>query len=303
MSIYKIYKPFRDVFWTVMTKFNPVYATKLRCRKNLGYEINLTNPKTLNEKLNWLKLFEYRDNEQVTICSDKYKVRDFVSEKGLDHLLLDLYGVWDRAEDIDWKSLPEQFVLKCNHGSGGNIICHDKSKLNKNECVKLLNKWLKDDYGPSRVEFSYEHISRKIIAEELIKTSDGLPPKDYKVFCSYGNPKLLFVASERGEDTKFDYFTPEWEWIPVKNSHKNAKVHPEKPKQLNEMLEHAKTLTQEFPLVRVDFYIENESVIFGEITFLHFGGVRPFVPSHYDREFGDLFPIDELVSEYNKGKK
>jgi len=291
--IRRVYRSWRAFFRTMLSTAAPTLATKIRVKKELGYTPDLKNPKTLNEKMQWLKLNTYYNNPTVTKCADKYAVREFVCEKlGNEDTLVKLYGVWKNPDEIDWDALPGEFVLKSNHSSGNNIICRDKKKLDKADAVAKMKRWLKKDGSLAMAEYSYRDIPRKIIAEEFIRTEDNLPPKDYKFFCEYGEPKLIFVASERYNDnTKFDYFTPEWEWIPVQNCHLNAAAPPAKPEKYEEMLEVARKLAKEFPLVRVDLYYESSKIIFGELTFLHFGGVHGFTPVEYDRIFGDLFKI------------
>lgn len=279
----------------------PETATKILFKKYLGYGLDLKNPHTLNEKMQYLKLRVYKDNPLITKCADKYAVREYVEKCGCGNTLVPLLGVWDKAEDINFDELPNKFVLKCNHGSGTNIICTNKEELDIGKTRKLLNKWLREDFGKQRVEMSYKNIKKKIIAESFIETSDGKPPKDYKIFCSYGEPKFLFVASDRyNNNTKFDYFTIDWKWLPVINGHPNAGEKALKcPKGYNEMLECASKLSKPFPLVRVDFYYENEKVIFGELTFLHFGGLTPFEPSKFDRIFDDMIDTNIMKGIIN----
>ena len=287
--------------WKALAIINPKLATKLRYKKCLGYYPNLSEPKTLNEKLQYLKLYVYKGNPLVKKCTDKYEVRNYVKEKGCADILNELFYVYDNVDQIEFDKLPNSFVLKCNHGSGGNIICRDKTEINFDDCKSKLKKWMKTDFGLERVEYSYEGIKRKILCEKLIDTDDGLPPKDYKFFCSYGEPKLIFVACDRYEGkTKFDYYTPEWEWINVRNGHPNAGPIP-KPHMFDKMKEYASTLSKDFPLVRVDLYCENNRIIFGELTFLHFGGVTPFEPKEFDLKFGNLFPIENIL-KMKKGK-
>ena len=182
--------------------------------------------------------------------------------------------------------------MKCNHGCGGNIICRDKESLDKQDTLIKLNKWLHQEYGLEHVEYSYEGIPRKIICEKLIETEDSQLPRDYKIFCTYGVPKLIYVISERKETTEnLDYFTPDWEWIPVRNGVlTNAGSKLRKPNNLKDLLEYASKLSKIFPIVRVDFYSEFGKVIFGELTFLPTGGCFKLDPPDYDRKFGDLFP-------------
>ncbi len=296
--MHKLYWRVYNMYWITFAKMNPIMATKSRFKKCLGYDLNLDNPRTLNEKMQWLKLNTYYNNPVVRKCADKYAVRDYVISKGCGEILNPLYHVYSSASEIEWNELPEEFVLKCNHGSGGNIICRNKNNLDSRDTITKLNKWMKQEYGLSRVEYSYEGIPKKIICEKFIETEDEKPPKDYKIFCSYGVPKMVFVASDRYEgNTKFDYYTPEWEWIPVKNGHPNRGDTLPKPKMWDQMLKYASVLSKDFPLVRVDLYCEFGKIIFGELTFLHFGGTTAFDPKEYDRIFGDLFPIDDLLGK------
>lgn len=269
----------------------PKAASNIYYKKSIGIPINLKHPQTLNEKLMYLKLNTYWNNSLVNQCADKLKVREFVASKGHPDILVDLLGSWDSTDLIEWDKLPARFALKCNHGSGYNIICNDKSKLNKEETAKQMNKWLKQKYGLMNAEQGiYRKIKPFIIAEEFIKTMDGLPPKDYKFFCSYGDVKLIFVASERiNGRTKFDYYYPDWTWIPVQNCHPNAGP-IQKPDNLNKMIKIASDLSSDFPLVRVDLYNEKGRILFGEMTFTHFGCIHPFEPKDYDYTFGALFP-------------
>lgn len=276
---------------TGISRINPTLASKIRYRRYLGKKLNLENPQTLNEKMMYLKLNKYWDQKYVADCADKYAVREIIKKAGCPEILIDLYGVWDRVEDIDWDLLPEKFAIKCNHGSGYNIICKDKSTFDIEDAKEKLSKWMSEDYGVNRAEQGiYSKIHRKIIAEKFIETADGMPPKDYKFFCSYGDVKFLFVASDRiNNQTKFDYYYPDWTWIPVKNQHPN--VGPvEKPKMLEKMIEYAKILSKDLPLVRVDLYNEGEKINFGELTFTHFGCLNGFDPEEYDLRFGQMFP-------------
>ena len=275
---------------------SPTMTSKIRYRHYMKKKLELKNPQTLNEKMMYLKLNKYWNQQFVSDCADKYVVREFIEKKGCPELLIDLLGAWDNVEDIDWQSLPNKFAIKCNHGSGYNIICTDKSTFDIESAKNKLKKWMKESYGVEKAEQGiYSKIKRKIIAEKFIETSDGKPPKDYKFFCSYGEVKFLFVASDRiNNQTKFDYYYPDWTWIPVKNQHEN--VGPtEKPKMLDEMMRYASILSKELPLVRVDLYNEGDKIIFGELTFTHFGCLNSFDPDEYDLTFGQCFPsIEEL---------
>lgn len=275
----------------VVSRVNPTLASKIRYKHYLGKTLNLDSPQTLNEKMMYLKLNRYWDQQFVADRADKYAVRKVITEAGCPEILIDLYGAWDRVEDIEWDKLPSKFAIKCNHGSGYNIICKDKSTFDIEDAKRKLSKWMAEEYGVERAEQGiYSKIHKKIIAEKFIETADGMPPKDYKFFCSYGEVKFLFVASDRiNNQTKFDYYYPDWTWIPVKNQHPN--VGPtEKPNMLGEMIRYAQILSKDLPLVRVDLYNEGDQIIFGELTFTHFGCLNSFDPDKYDLIFGQCFP-------------
>ncbi len=266
-------------------------ASKIRYEMLMHRKLNIDNPVTLNEKLQFLKLNLYRNNDLVTQCCDKFRVREYVEKYGGGGYLTELYGVYDNAEQIDFDTLPDSFVLKCTHGSGSVIGCQDKSTLDITDTRQKLNSWLKYDYAKTHAELSYVGIKPRIICERYIKTKDGLPPKDYKIFCSYGVPKFLYIASERmNGHVYFDFYDLDWNWIDVRNGHPNHKGLFPKPENFVEMLALASKLSKPFPLVRVDLYNEYGEIIFGELTFLHASGVASFDPDKYDRIFGDYFP-------------
>ncbi|WP_302160118.1 ATP-grasp fold amidoligase family protein [uncultured Ruminococcus sp.] len=254
---------------------------------------NLKKPKLMSEKIMWSAINQYKCDPLVAKCADKVSVRDYIEEKGYAFILNTIYGVWDNANRIDWDHLPSKFVLKCNHASGFNIICTDKSKLNIQETEKKLNKWLATDYWKQSGEIFYKNIPKRIICEKFIETSDGKPPKDYKFFCSHGKVKFLFVAMDRvNNETKFNFFTPEWVPIPVTDiAHPPYKGDIPKPKELEEMIRIAEDLSKPWGQVRVDFYCESDQIVFGELTFMHHGGKPQFSPQKYDKIFGDLFDV------------
>ena len=284
--------------FSLLSKVSPTFVTKALFKHYLGYKLNLKNPRTLNEKMQYLKLTKYRNNALITSCVDKYLVREFVSKKIGSQYLTKLYGAWDSVDEIDFDKLPSSFAMKCNHGSGANILCKDIKKLDISECKQQLSNWIKKPFGDHRAELMYKGIKRKIICEEYIKTSDGKPPKDYKFFCNNGKVKFLFVASDRiNNETKFDYYYPNWEWIPVINGHPNTNNTLIKPDNFDDMIKVAEKLSEDFPFVRVDLYSEDGKIIFGELTFLHFAGLTPFDPEKYDLIFGDLIDISECIKK------
>lgn len=291
MKLKQLIIPIYNRFLCLESFLFPKLRSKRLFKKMVGYKCNLKQPETLNEKLMYNKLNLYWNNELVSQCADKYRVRSFVKDNGLEKILNPIYGSWDSFDEINWDILPQKFVLKLNTGSGCNLICLNKAKFDIKAARKIVKKWFVTKHGLLTAEQGiYQKIEKKIIAEKFIETPDNLPPSDYKIFCSYGDVKLIYVASDRYEHkTKFDFYYPSWEWIPVQNSHPNAGP-KEKPKNYDLMLEYASILSKRFPLVRIDFFNVDGVIIFGEITFTHMGCVHPFTPESFDKEFGDLFP-------------
>lgn len=258
-----------------------------------GYFPNLRNPKTYNEKIQWLKLYERKPFLSKLV--DKIEVKDWVAKKIGDKYIIPTIGIWNNPNEIDINNLPDKFVLKTNHDSGGLYICNNKSKALKNWsdiCLKL-QKSLDTNYYKIGREWPYKYVKRRIFAEKFIETVDG-EVSDYKFFCFSGEPKYLFVATERqkeGEDVKFDFFDINYNHLALKQGHENSKCIPEKPAQFNEMVELAKKLSEGFIHVRVDFYNVNDKVYFGEMTFYHNSGFVPFDPSEWDNTFGDMINL------------
>ena len=264
---------------------------RLVYRLAFGRKIDLENPKALTEKLNWYKL-HYR-NPIMKKCVDKYAVREFVKEKlgNETPYLNDCYGVWDHFDEIDFSSLPNEFVLKTTNGSGDVVICEDKDKFDFASAKKKLSENEKRSFVGRAREWAYYDVPYRIIAERLIHSSDKNQIKDYKFFCFDGEPAFLFVASERGTDNlKFDFFDLDWNWLPVTNEHEHNPCIP-KPEHFDEMLDISRKLSEPFPHVRVDLYEEEGQVFFGELTFYHFGGFAKFRPDEWDYKFGMYFDL------------
>lgn len=261
----------------------------------IGGKLNLKTPTTYSEKLQWLKLY-YRKPVFTTMV-DKYAVKQYVeSIIGSDYVIPTL-KVWDHVEDINWDELPNQFVLKCTHDSGGIVICKDKSTLNKEQAVKKLKAGLKRDYYKQWREWPYKNVPRRIIAEQYVEPEakfQDLP--DYKFFCFNGEVKALFVATDRqkeGEDVKFDFFDEHFNLLPFKQGHEHAETTPQKPTHFELMKSVAAKLSEGIPHVRVDFYEAGDKVFFGELTLYHFSGLVPFQPKEWDRIFGDMLTLPE----------
>lgn len=262
---------------------------KLKYRLAMGKKLDLVNPKSFNEKLQWLKLYDR--NQHYTRLVDKYEVREYISKTIGDEYLIPLLGVYDSFDEINFDNLPNQFVLKCTHDSGGLIICKDKSNFDKKAAEKRINKYLRTNYYWSKREWPYKNISPKIICEKFMVDKSESELKDYKFFCFNGEPKAMFVASDRGVDTRFDFFDLDFNHLPFEQHYKNAKKKINRPINFEKMIKLAKVLSKEIPHVRIDFYDVNGKIFFGELTFYHFSGFEKFEPDKYDEVFGSWISL------------
>lgn len=273
---------------------------KLRYRASFGKKLNLEHPVTFNEKLQWLKL--YNRMPEYTIMVDKVKAKDYVAKLiGAEHIIPTL-GVWDSPDEIDFDSLPNQFVLKCNHNSGlGMCICRDKSTLDISEVKKALWKGLKEDYYLQGREWPYKNVPRKILAEKYMVDSefdkkaigkeDLQELHDYKFFCFNGEPKVLFVSSDRTKKVCFDYYDMSLNHLDLKQGGDNYNGHIALPKHFEEMKSLAEKISANIPHVRTDFYEINNEVYFGELTFFDSSGFAKFEPENWDERLGKLIVL------------
>ena len=275
------------------------FMSKLYYKIVLKEKLNLDDPQTFNEKIQWCKLYYYPQNDLVVQCADKYAVRSHIENKGYGYTLTPLLGNWEDAENIEWKDLPNSFVLKCNHGCAYNIVVPDKNKLNKKETINQLNKWLKEDFGAFNIELHYSKISpRKIICEEFL----GENITDYKFFCFNGEPKFIYVSNDLIHDrqAQIGFFYLDGTKMPLKRDDYTDIPEVQLPSFFDEMLNMAKDLSKDFPFVRVDFILANNRYYFAELTFTPGAGMMPFNPKKYDLEWGNMLDISSLVKKYEK---
>lgn len=259
-----------------------------------GRLINFKNPKTFNEKLNWLKLY-YRRQDLISLV-DKYEVKKYIADKIGEQYVIPTLGVWDRFEDINFDELPNQFVLKCTHDSGGLIVCKDKSKLNLAEAKEKIKNSLANNYYFWAREWPYKGVEPRIIAEKYMEDQKTGELRDYKFFCFNGEPKLMFVASERGsKNTKFDFYDMQFHHMNIIQHYPNSEVSIKKPEHFEKMVTLAEKLSTGFPEVRVDFYEANGKVYFGELTFYHFGAIVPFETKEWDLKIGDWLELPNKI--------
>ena len=260
-----------------------------------GKFIDFKNPKTFNEKLNWLKLY-YRRSDLITLV-DKYEVKKYIADKIGEQYVIPTLGVWDKFEDINFNELPNQFVLKCTHDSGGLVVCKDKSKLNLKEVKAKIEKSLTNNYYLWTREWPYKGVKPRIIAEKYMEDQETGELRDYKFFCFNGEPKLMFVASERGlKNTKFDFYDMQFHHMNIVQHYPNSECSIEKPEHFEKMVMLAEKLSAGFPHVRVDFYEANGQVYFGEMTFYHFGAIVPFETEEWDKKIGDWLVLPDKIN-------
>lgn len=265
---------------------------KLMYQVKLGKRLNLKNPISFNEKLNWLKLYDRKDI--YTKMADKFEVRQIVKEYLGEEYLIPLLGVWDRAEDINFDMLPEQFVLKCTHDSGSVIICKDSFSFDREGAVKKLQDTLRNNYFyPSR-EWPYKNIKPRIIAECYMVDESNTELKDYKIYNFNGEPELIQVDFGRFTHHERNLYSTEWKYIDEEIEYpKNPNVQIDKPENLQEMLSFARLISKGIPSVRTDFYSVNGKTYFGEITFYQEGGFARFSSKEYEKKLGSLIRLPE----------
>lgn len=253
---------------------------------------DLTHPETYNEKLNWLKLHDRKP--LYTRIVDKYEAKDYVGSLIGDEYIIPTLGVWEHFNEIDFEKLPNQFVLKCTHDSEGLVIVKDKSKLDKEAAKQKIEAALKQNFYYIGREWPYKDIKPRIIAEQYMEDHVDGELRDYKFFCFDGEPKAMFIASDRASDhVKFDYYNLEFQHLDIKQKYTHAEQPLRKPVTFEKMIELSKVLSKGFPHVRVDFYEVEGQLYFGELTFYHFSGFMPFEPDKWDKIFGDWIRLPQ----------
>ena len=268
---------------------------KILYKGYVGKKLNLDSPKSYNEKLQWLKLFD-RDSKYTKLV-DKYEVKKYVSSVIGNQYIIPTLGVWDSFDDIDFASLPDRFVLKCTHDSGGVVICKDKSTFDKVKAKRIIQSSLKKNFFYEGREWPYKNVKPRIIAEKYMEDSRTQELRDYKIFTFGGVAKALFIASDRqvsSRETKFDFYDMDFKHLPFTNGHPNANASPAKPETFETMRKLAEKLSENIPHLRVDFYEVNGNVYFGELTFSHWSGMMPFDPPEWDKQFGDWITLPEI---------
>ena len=265
---------------------------ELKFRLLMGHKLDLMNPRTFNEKLQWLKL--YNRKSEYTTMVDKFAVKQFVAEKIGEEYIIPTLGVWNNPEEIDWDTLPNQFVLKTAHGGGGGgvIICKDKLTFDINDAIKRLKKSLQQDIYLAYREWPYKDVPKRIIAEKYMTEGDN-ELKDYKFFCFNGNPYCLKIDFERFIDHRANYYDTDMNLLPFGEACCMPDFNKElkRPKNFERMIDIVKKLSKDIPFARIDLYNSNGKIYFGEITFFPAGGMGKFVPNEWDYKLGCLIKL------------
>lgn len=274
---------------------------QLLYRFKMGHRLNLKNPKTFTEKLQWLKVYDYKP--EYTRMVDKLAAKDYVAERIGEEYIIPTLGVWDSVDDIDWDSLPDQFVLKTTHGGGGCgvVVCSDKANFDKEKAIKKLEISMKSNAGKSYREKPYLNVPRKIIAEKFMAerndstssipiATDRNDLRDYKFFCFDGEPKFLYISDSPNHELVF--LNTDWTEAEFgRSDYKPLTNIPPKPDNLDEMLDIARKLSNGKAHVRVDLYNVNKHIYFGELTFYTGAGFIPFTPKEYDKVLGEMLKL------------
>ena len=265
---------------------------KIKYRLIMGKKLDLKNPKTFNEKLQWLKLYDRRP--EYTKMVDKYEVRKYIAKTIGEEYLIPLLGVYDSFDDIDFDRLPNQFVLKPNHTSGDFYICRDKSKIDYKKLKKEVNRWLKREYYWLHREWPYKNVKPRILCEKYLVDESGKELIDYKFMCFNGEVKCIFVCSNRNSPLglNIDIYNVDWNLMPFgrPNSPRTGVKIP-KPRNFNKMIEFAEKLAKDIPFIRVDFYEVDGHLYFGELTFYPTSGFGKFTPEYYDDILGSWLKL------------
>ena len=258
----------------------------------LKRKLDLSNPKSYNEKLNWLKINDRKEHYQIMV--DKYEAKKYVADKIGEQYVIPTYGVWDRFEDIDFSKLPSNFVLKTTHDSGGVVLINDKNNMDIDKTKDVLEKSLKNNYYYLCREWPYKNVRPRILAEEYMVDEHGDGLKDYKFYCFNGVPKYLYVSQGMNDHktARVSFITMNWEKAPFgRADYPEFEALPSKPIKFDKMVSVAKKLSEEQPFLRVDLYEISGEVYFSELTLFPCGGLMPFVPKEWDRKLGDMIEL------------
>ena len=293
----KIKKNPKDILLYLMNKGCFSYLSdktylKWKYKLIMGKPLKIENPTTYNEKIQWLKLHDR--NPIYTNLVDKYEVRKYISKKIGKEYLIPLLGLYNKYEDINFEILPNQFVIKCTHDSGGVVICKDKSKFDFKKAKRKINTAMRRNFYYTGREWPYKNIKPRIIIEQYMEDKKAKELIDYKVMCFDGKPEFSFTCTERyNSGLKVTFFDLDWNKMPFERHYPASKKEIEKPANYKLMLEFSKKLSENIPFVRVDWYEINGKLYFGELTFYPGSGMEEFNPEEWDEKIGNLISISD----------
>ena len=296
--IKKAYIKRRAILLSLLARYQRIFGdvtyVKLYYKLSMGRKLNLKNPRTFNEKLNWLKLYDH--DPLYTTLVDKFAVKPWVAEQIGEQYVIPTIGAWRCFDEIEFDKLPNQFVLKTTHGGGnvGVVICKNKNTFNTEAARNKLEQSMKRSGYEKHREWPYKNVERKIIAEQWLEDNDSASLIDYKVHVFNGVPRFILVCQGREDKSSMrdDFYDVEWNLMKCRRpGHPNSETPMPKPSRLKEMLELSKILAGSIPFVRADFYIVNGNLYFGEMTFFPASGVKPFEPDCWDLTFGNWLTL------------
>lgn len=276
----------KSIFW----KMSDEKYLKMKYLFNIGKKLNLKKPFTFNEKMQWLKLNDRKDI--YTLMVDKYEAKKIAAERIGEDYIIKTIGIWDKFEDIDFDKLPNQFVLKCTHDSGTVVICKDKNNFNIESAREKINSRLKYNYYYNCREWPYKNVKPRIIAEEFMQDRDFEVLNVFKVFnFNAGEQIVQAIQNDKTKDECIDYFDKDWNKLVLRQNYKNGEITLPEPKNLKEMLEISKELSEGFKFLRTDFYEVNGKLYFSEFTFYSDAGLAKFEPEEWDGILGDRIDL------------
>ena len=292
---YLLIRPLYKIYEYILCAIPDEVIVKQSFKKHMGYQLDLENPVTLNEKINWLKLNNRRDIQ--TTVTDKFKVRSYVEEKIGSEYLIPLLLSTKNVNDLNPNNLPEgNYIIKTNHDSSGGLIVRDSSKIDWKSARKRFKRLLKENHYYSTVEWQYKNIEPRIVVEELLTHEDGSIPEDFKFHCFNGQVAFIMIDFDRFGDLRTrNLYDKEWNLLPCNWGRPFGKD-MKKPSNLDEMISVAEKLAKDFTYARVDFYLVKEKIYFGEITFYHASGFQAFYQKEWDEKFGKMLDINHLMN-------
>lgn len=293
---FKNIKSLKDFFGVIMFDYCPKcmsekFWLEAIYLKWTGLHLDLKHPKTFNEKIQWMKLYDR--NPLYTQLVDKNLVKEWVADKIGKQYVIPTLAVYSSEEEIDFDKLPNQFVLKCNHDSGSVIVCRNKEQIDKDEVKRHFRERLAYDCSAVCGEWAYRNVPRMIIAEQFMEDKSGEALMDYKWFCFNGIPKIMYMCRDKGEHPTTDFFDMEFNRLPIRIQDPPSEVCPDKPVLFDEMKRLAGVLSKGLPEVRVDFYVVNGQIYFGEMTFYHLGGMTQIKPYEWNVKMGEMIHLPD----------